>query len=215
MTAPLGLGRRVIAPMVARYRSRSRIPKCACGCRTISSTSCRRASTSRSGSRACRIRASPCARSPRSSACSALRPPISEGAACPRRPRDLSQPRLPAVALSRLAAVPLDPRLSRRIGLGSGRRTGRRRRWRRIDAMGARRARHRAEAAIRGRRISRRRPARRGVAGGAAAIDDARHSLPDPPHAAARTKAFIDLAVEELRRHLARELQGAPARSPL
>ena len=89
------------------------------------------------------------------------------------------------------------------VDLRADRGPGRRRRRRRADPMGARRPRHRAEAAVRSRRPisptgalvevlpeARPQPVTLGI------LYPTRRMLPP------RTKSFIDLAVEELRRHL-------------
>ena len=50
VTAPLGFGRRILAPLLPRFSaSATRSSTSGCGCRTICSTSCARPSTWRSG----------------------------------------------------------------------------------------------------------------------------------------------------------------------
>ena len=83
----------------------------------------------------------------------------------PERPEDLLEPSMPAAALSRLAAIPLDAAHAGRPGGLRRRRPDGCRRRRRAHRMGAARAGHRPQAGVRGRRASARRPAGAGAAG--------------------------------------------------
>ena len=203
VTAPLGLGRRVIAPMVARYRElqphtdvRLRLSDhildivregvdLAIRLARMEDFELHPAQGRRRRARALR------------------RARLSRAARRAQEPARPLEPRLPAAALSRLAAIPLDAGIRGRVDLRPDRRPGRRRRRRRADPMGARRPRHRAEAAVRSRRpisptggSSRCCPRRKPQPVTLGILYPTRRMLPP------RTKSFIDLAVEELRRHL-------------
>ena len=82
--------------------------RCGCGFPTISSTSSRRASTSRSGWRAWRISSFTLRKIADVERVLCASPAYLERRGAPQTPDDLTAARLPAAALSRLAAVPLD-----------------------------------------------------------------------------------------------------------